>query len=145
MNRAEDIKLMTRRRAAATRAKLNTVAHATFDGSLSEETGLEINSVYLAGPETTIIHRVDGPGFRKPRVCEGDLVVADRRVTPRQGCLVIAVIEGERTVGRLTARGGRAYLQCPIEKGKEDQELTDDSGIEILASVVSVIPVTGGS
>ncbi len=144
-NRAEDVRLMIKRRAAATRAKLNTVARVTVYESSSEKFGLEINSVYLAGPETTIIHRVDEPGFHKPRVCAGDLVVADRRVTPRQGSLVIASIEGERIVGLLTARGGREYLQRPGENGNEDQEITDDSRIEILASVVSVIPVIRGS
>ena len=145
LDRAEDVRLMTRRRAAANRAKLNTVARGTVDWSSSEQIGLEINSVYLAGPETTIIHRVDEPGFREPRVCAGDLVVADRRVKPDNGSLVVAMIEGERLVTLFTARGGREYLQRAGEHGSEALDVTDNARIKILASVVSVIPMMRGS
>lgn len=145
MNRAEDVRLMPRRRAPATRAKLNTIARCTGDESPCEENWLLINSDYLAGPEVTIIHRVDEPGFREPRVSAGDLVVADRRVKPDDGSLVVAMIDGKKSVILFTARGGREYLHRAGENGSESLEVIGNARIEILASVVSVIPVTRGS
>ena len=47
----------------------------TADSHSRRESGLVLNPGYLAVPEVTIIHRIDGPRFDEPRVSEGDLVV----------------------------------------------------------------------
>jgi len=131
---------MTNPRPAATRAKLNTTARQEGLQSLSEEAGLMMNSCYLGDPSVTIIHRVDQPSFRTPRVARGDLVIADRRVKPVHGSLVIATINGEKFVRRLLMSGGHESLyaggdSCEVIK------VTEGSQVEILATIVSVIPV----
>src|SRR5947209_2424817 len=71
------------------------------DDSLRGETGLTLNLNYLNDPDVTIILRMDQKGFDEPCVYEGDLVVADRRVKPEDGNLVIATIDGEIVVRQL--------------------------------------------
>lgn len=101
-----------------------------------DEGELELNPGYLGDPEVTIICHVEQPGFDEPRVSAGDIVIADRRVKPSDGSLVIVVVGGELVVRRFTASGGHEFLcagdgSCELKRGTE-----------ILAAIVSVIPVT---
>jgi DNA polymerase V len=143
---------MSKPRTTATRAKLDIAAlrervsrpfGRTADSTSCEESGLELNSAYLDNPEVTIIHRMNQPGLDEPHVCEGDLLVADRRVKPVNGSLVIALIDGEIVVRLFSVSGGRQYLRAG-GKTSCDVEVTGGARIEILASVVSVIPVIEG-
>lgn len=101
-----------------------------------DEGELELNPGYLGDPGATIICRVEQPGFDEPHVSAGDIVIADRRVKPSDGSLVIAVVGGELVVRRFSTSGGHEFL-CD---GEGSCELK--GGIEILAAIVSVIPVT---
>jgi SOS-response transcriptional repressor LexA len=104
-------------------------------GSARDECLFELNPDYLTGPEVTIVLRMGGPGFDEPGVAEGDLVIADRRVKPGDGSLVIALIRGETTVRRFSVSEGLELLRAP------DGSCERAEAAEILATVVSVIPV----
>ena len=101
-----------------------------------DEGELELNPGYLGDPKVTIIHRVEQPGFDEPRVSAGDIVIADRRVKPGDGSLVIAQVGGELVVRRFSTSGGHEFL-CDDEGSCEME-----GGAEILAAIVSVIPIT---
>jgi SOS-response transcriptional repressor LexA len=101
---------------------------------------LGLDTTHLGDPRSTIIHRVGAPGFEDPRVSAGDLVVADRAVRPDDGDLVIAVIGGEKVVRLFRVSAGREYLLAGGEAGG-GVEVSSDARVEILASVVSVIPI----
>jgi SOS-response transcriptional repressor LexA len=129
-------------KALATRATLAAAhpllaAHARLPtGRARDEGGLELNPDYLNAPEVTIILRMGRHGFDEPRVAEGDLVVADRRVKPDDGSLVVAVMRGKTDVLRYAISDGLELLFTPEGSCKR-------AGVaEILATVVSVIPVT---
>lgn len=104
--------------------------------STHDEGGLEFNPGYLDAPEMMIILRVGQPGFDEPRVAEGDLVIADRRVKPDDGSLVIAVVGGESVVRRLSLSEGGERLYAP--EGSCERA----GAAEVLATVVSLIPVS---
>lgn len=135
---------MTNRRAKAlaTRAALvapdsPSPAHARPSlGSVRDEGVFELNPDYLAAPEVTVILRMGRPGFDEPRVAEGDLVIADRRVKPVEGSLVIASVCGDTAVRRFSVSRGLELLRTP------DGSCERAGAAEILATVVSVIPVT---
>lgn len=98
-----------------------------------------LNPANLGDPNSTIIHRVASPGFEDLRVSVGDLVVADRRVPASSGSLVIAMIGGEMAVRRFSGR----YLFA----GDGSRQTLNSAGgarVEVLATVVSVIPVAAG-
>lgn len=140
---------MNKERAAAARAAPpeNGSASRLTTGivSLSENTSrgqdaATFNQSYLGDPRVTIIHRMDEAGFDDPPVSTGDLVVGDRRVKPTDRCLVIAVIGGLRVV-RLFSTDGRRQFLCSGNEACETLEVTGRRDVEILAAVVSVIPV----
>jgi SOS-response transcriptional repressor LexA len=131
---------MTKSRAVATRAKLEIGNRVTTTTLSRDETGLELNPGYLDDPEITIIIRVDQPGFEEMRISEGDLVIGDRRVTPGDGSLVIAMAGGKRVVRRFSISAGVGYL-CAGDGTRGRTKVTGTGQSEILATVVSVIPV----
>jgi SOS-response transcriptional repressor LexA len=140
---------MTKERAAAARAvppeNSNTSLLMTGLSPISGNTStvqndVTLNQVYLGDPGVTIIHRVDGSGFDDPPVSVGDLVVGDRRVKPIDRCLVIAVIGGMRVVRLFSTDGGHQFLHSGSE-ACETLEITSRRDVEILAAVVSIIPV----
>lgn len=139
---------MNKERAAAIRAvrpdKGNEARLVTGLVSRSWSTPIVQNEVTFnqghLDPAVTIIHRVDEAGFDDPPVSTGDLVVGDRRVKPTDRCLVIAVIRGLRVVRHFSADGGRQFLHSGDE-ACETLEVTGRRDVEILAAVVSVIPV----
>jgi len=101
-----------------------------------DENRLEFSLGLLDDPGMTIILRMRRPGFDEPRVAEGDLVIADRRVKPDDGNLVIAVVGGESVVRRFSTSEEVELLSAP------DGSCERTGAAEILATVVSVIPVT---
>jgi SOS-response transcriptional repressor LexA len=101
-----------------------------------DEGGLEFYPGYFDTPEVTIILRMGRPGFDEPLVAEGDLVIADRRVKPDDGSLVIAVVGGESVVRRFSRSEGGERLYTP------DGSCERAGAAEILATVVSLIPVS---
>lgn len=131
---------MTKSRAVATRAKLEIGNRVTTATLSRDETGLELNPGYLDEPDIAIIIRVDQPGFEDLKVSEGDLVIGDRRVSPGDGSLVIAMAGGKRVVRRFSISEGSAFL-CAGDGTRGRTKVTGNVQSEILATVVSVIPV----
>jgi len=131
---------MTKSRAVATRAKLEIGNPLTTTTPSRDETGLELNPGYLDDPEITIIIRVEQPGFEELRISEGDLVIGDRRVRPGDGSLVIAMAGGKRVVRQFSISEGGAFL-CAGAGTRGRTKITGNVQSEILATVVSVIPV----
>jgi SOS-response transcriptional repressor LexA len=134
---------MTKSKAVAARARLEIAKRLTGIDPAHDGGGVELNPEYLDDPEMTIILRMDEPGFNEPHVSRGDLVIADRRVKPDDGCLVVAMLGGGMVVRRFSISGGVAFL-CAGDGSCERTEGTGGGRPEILAAVVSVIPVEPG-
>jgi DNA polymerase V len=134
------LRIMTKSRVVATRARPDVANRLTTTNLSRDEIGLELNPGYLDDPEITIIIRMEQPGFEDLRVSLGDLVIGDRRVTPGDGSLVIAMAGGKMVVRRFSISEGGAFL-CAGAGTRGRTKITDTGQTEILATVVSVIPV----
>ena len=55
--------------------------------------------------------RVQGDSMIEDAIADGDLVLVERRDTARNGETVVAIVEGEATLKRFYAEGGRYRLQ----------------------------------
>lgn len=62
---------------------------------------LDLNRILIHSPLSTFFMRVQGEAMRGDGIVEGDLLVIDRSVNPRAGCVVVAVFEGRFIVRRL--------------------------------------------
>ena len=72
-----------------------SAAQDYFDGDL------DLNEHLIHNPAATFILRVAGDSMRDAGISNGDELVVDRSLEPREGSVVIAIVEGELTVKRL--------------------------------------------
>ena len=73
---------------------------------------LDLNRHIFKNPESTLMAWMRGDGFRSAGVFDRDLLIADSSLDARPGQLVVAKVEGEQKVIRLSERGGRMFLKA---------------------------------
>lgn len=71
---------------------------------------LDLNQHLVPRPLATFFVRVSGNSMTDAGIHEGDLLIVDRSLEPRDGKVVIAVINGELLVKRLKYQGKQPYL-----------------------------------
>ncbi|MBF9239927.1 translesion error-prone DNA polymerase V autoproteolytic subunit [Hymenobacter sp. BT683] len=71
---------------------------------------LDLTKHLFRHPASTFLARVSGDSMIGAGIHPGDLVAVDRALAPREGSIVVAVVEGEHTIKRLQLRGGQRWL-----------------------------------
>ena len=74
------------------------------------ERQLDLNEYLIRNAPATFLVRVTGESMVGAGIEDGDILVVDRSLTPEDGRIVVAVLDGELTVKRLRLRGGRTCL-----------------------------------
>jgi DNA polymerase V len=79
---------------------------------------IDLNRELIPSPLSTFFMRVRGDAMRDEGILDGDLLVIDRSLNPRVGCVVVAVFEGKFIVRRLCAQSNRPQaLQLETRDG----------------------------
>lgn len=76
------------------------------------DTSLDLNQL-VKNPPATFFFRVSGEAMAADCLHSGDLLIVDRSLDPVQGCLVVAALEGELVVRRVSQRDGKFRLKQP--------------------------------
>jgi len=90
---------------------------------------LDLNELLIKHPSATFFVKVSGNSMINAGIHDGDILVVDRALEPKNNDIVIAVIDGELTVKRLIIKNKKIYLYPensnykPIEVGSEEREL----------------------
>ena len=87
-------------------------------GSPATESGvgrLDLNEILVRHAQASFLMRITGDAMRAAGVCDGDLALVDRALTPAPGHVVIAVVEDEFVCRRLVRRGPALLLQADGE------------------------------
>ncbi len=71
---------------------------------------LNIDSFLIQKKESTYLLKVDGDSMIDAHIADGDLVVAERTETARDGQIVIAEVDGEFTMKYYRSKGGKVWL-----------------------------------
>ena len=69
------------------------------------EPPLDLNALLVKRPAATYFVRVEGDSMIDAGINPGDLLVVDRSLTPFDGDIIIASVDGEFTVKRLRVEG----------------------------------------
>ena len=74
--------------------------HAGFPSPAADHTGERINLAreMTPHPETTFYAHVEGDSMRDAGILDGDIVVVDRSLSPKNGDFIIAYIDDEYTL-----------------------------------------------
>ncbi|PCJ65384.1 MAG: peptidase S24 [Candidatus Hydrogenedentota bacterium] len=99
---------------------------------------LDLNEELITHPAATFFLRVDGDSMCDAGILNGDLLVVDRAVEPRNHHIVVCVVSGEFTVKRLRKVGGRVYL-IPANGEYNPIEVTEDMDFVVWGVVMHAI------
>jgi len=103
-----------------------------------EEGKLDLNRHLIRNPAATFFVRVTGDSMVKAGIHNGDLLVVDRSIEPRDKNVVIAVVNGELTVKRIRIRKSRLTLEAENE-AYQSQEINEEIEFEVWGVVTNVI------
>ncbi len=74
------------------------------------EGALNLNEHLIRRPAATFFLRVLGESMIGAGIHSGDLLIVDRSIDPIDGRIVIAIVDGDLTVKRLSKKRGRIHL-----------------------------------
>ncbi len=74
------------------------------------EATLDLNDHIIKNPAATFFARATGESMTGVGIFPDDILVVDRSLKPKNGSIIIAVIDGELTVKRLSLYQGRVQL-----------------------------------
>ncbi|WP_374954220.1 LexA family protein [Arthrobacter sp. MYb227] len=80
--------------------------------------GIDLNRLLIHDRTSTFLMRVSGHSMAASGIAHGDEVIVDRALTPKDGSVVIAVLDGELVIRRLVAHHGTMVL-CSDEQAPE--------------------------
>ena len=98
---------------------------------------LDLNKHLVTRPAATFYIRVVGDSMTGAGILSGDLAVVDRSLEPREGHVVLAVVDGGFTVKRLKRADGELALAA--ENPAHSNIVIPESGFEVWGVVVHVI------
>ena len=81
-----------------------------FDGRI------DLNAHLIKDITSTFVVRVTGDSMEGAGISDGDELIVNRALEPKDGCVVIAVLDGELTVKRLRITGNGVVLQAENPK-----------------------------
>lgn len=102
------------------------------------ESYLDLNTHLIPKPATSFCVKVSGDSMILAGINDGDILVVDRSLEAKNGSIVIAVLNSELTVKRLSIEAGRCYLK-PENNAYEPIEITAEMDFYIWGIVTSVI------
>jgi DNA polymerase V len=99
---------------------------------------LDLNRHLIKHPAATFFVRVAGDSMIDAGIHPGDILVVDRALEAQDKSVVIAVLDGELTVKRISRRDGKIFL-VPDNRAYEPLEIRPDMEFEVWGVVTSVI------
>lgn len=99
-------------------ARLLGFIQAGFPSPAEEETVdlISIDEYLISNPQATFLLKVEGDSMADAGIRPGDLVLVQRDLTPKNGDIVVASVDGEWTLKYLERRGDRSVLKAANKK-----------------------------
>ena len=100
--------------------------------------GIDLNREYIRNKDATFFGRVIGDSMIGAGLEEGDLLIIDKSLEPRNGKIAVCFIDGEFTVKRIKISEKTIWLTAENERYKPIQ-VTQDNDFLIWGIVTTVI------
>jgi DNA polymerase V len=99
---------------------------------------LDLNTKFIKHPSATFVLQATGDSMKDAGIFSGDWLLVDRSIKPSDGRIVIAAVNGELTVKRLSQKEGRVQLLPENSKFKLI-DITEDMDMVIWGVVTLVL------
>lgn len=102
------------------------------------ESALDLNEHLIRHPAATFFLRVIGDSMVGAGIHSGDLLIVDRSIRPIDGRIVIAIVDGDLTVKRLSQQRGKVRLMSE-NPSYPPIKIRDGQNLQIWGVVLHVI------
>ncbi|MDI6860700.1 MAG: translesion error-prone DNA polymerase V autoproteolytic subunit [Caldisericia bacterium] len=102
------------------------------------EKTLDLNDLLIKHPQATFFVRVLGNSMINANIRDGDILVVDKALEPKEGDIVIANVDGEFVLKRIRKKDGKLYL-FPENSDFNPIEIKEGMECEIWGVVTYVI------
>lgn len=102
------------------------------------EARLDLNERLIKHESATFVVKASGHSMRGAGINDGDLLIVDRSISAQKGMVVIAAVDGDLTVKRLSEKNGMPILMAE-NNAYPDIEIQEGQELEIWGVVTSVI------
>jgi len=104
----------------------------------SIEARLDLNELIVKHPSATFFVRVEGDSMEGANIYDGDILVVDRSITASNNKIVIAILNGEFTVKRISIEKNQITL-LPENIQFPPLKITKEMDFEIWGVVTHII------
>lgn len=101
------------------------------------ERHLDLNEEFIKHPSSTFILKASGESMIDAGIFPGDMLLVDKSLEPTDGKIVIAALDGELTVKRLSKQKGRVQL-LPANSKFKPIDITEEVDLVIWGVVTLV-------
>ena len=93
---------------------LNDSVSAGFPSPADDytEENIDLNEHLISNPFSTFFLRVKGDSMINAGIKDNDLIIVDKSLIAKPGNIIIAMIDGEFTIKRLSIKNGELYLKA---------------------------------
>ena len=102
------------------------------------EPTLDLNRYVIKNPASTFYARIAGDSMEGAGIGDGDIVVIDKSLEPKDGNIAVCFIDGEFTLKRILLDNGRLWLQPANPKFKAI-EITEENHFLVWGVVTHVV------
>jgi DNA polymerase V len=102
------------------------------------ERALDFNELLVHNPASTFAVRLSSDSMTGAGLFPGDIAIVDRSVEPTNGCIVVALLDGEFTVKRYQRRAKGVLLRAENPAYK-DMEVSEERAFEVWGVVTKSI------
>ncbi len=102
------------------------------------EIALDLNKELIKHPASTFYARVKGDSMVDAGIQDGDLLVIDKALEPKEGSIAVCYLDGEFTVKRLAVREECVYLM-PANAEFKPIRITEENEFLVWGLVAYVI------
>lgn len=103
-----------------------------------EENQLDLNKYLIKNPAATFFVRVSGDSMTGAGINDGDLLIVDRSLNPKDKNVVIAAVNGELTVKRIRIRKKKITLEAE-NVNYPTQEISSEADFQVWGVVTNVV------
>ena len=99
---------------------------------------IDLNKELIKHPSSTFYGRVRGNSMQDAGISDGDLLIIDKSLAPKNGKIAVCFIDGEFTVKRIKADKNTCWLM-PANDQYQPIQVTEDNHFLVWGIVVHVI------
>lgn len=102
------------------------------------ELKLDLNKFLIKHPSATFYVRVNGNSMQDAGIKDGDMLIVDRALEPKNNDIVVCIIDGEFTVKRIKKSKGSIYL-IPENPDYKPVKITEQNDFQVWGVVSFII------